>query len=42
MVYPKNYENLGLDKNSILFGQNLVAENVGETLKIGDEVEIIA
>lgn len=41
IVYPNNYENLGLDKNSVLFGQNLVAENFGETIKIGDEVEVI-
>lgn len=28
-------------KKKILFGQNLIAENVGESLKIGDKVEII-
>ncbi|MDQ2747542.1 MAG: MOSC domain-containing protein [Acidobacteriota bacterium] len=28
-------------KKKILFGQNLIAENVGEVLKIGDEMEVI-
>ncbi len=28
-------------KKKILFGQNLIAENAGEMIKIGDEVEII-
>lgn len=28
-------------KKKILFGQNLIAENVGEILKVGDKVEII-
>lgn len=40
-VYPDSYEALDLEKNSVLFGQNLVAENFGETIKVGDEVEII-
>lgn len=28
-------------KKKILFGQNLIAENTGETVKIGDEVEVL-
>jgi uncharacterized protein YcbX len=40
-VYPNNYEKLGLDKNSVLFGQNLVAENTGEIIKFGDEIVVI-
>ena len=28
-------------KKKILFGQNLIAENVGEVLKVGDKIEII-
>ena len=28
-------------KKKILFGQNLIAENVGATLKVGDKVEVI-
>ncbi len=40
-VYPETYENLGLNKNDVLFGQNLVAENFGQLIKIGDRVEVI-
>ncbi len=29
-------------KKKILFGQNLIAESIGETLKIGDEIKILA
>lgn len=28
-------------KNKILFGQNLIAETVGEVLKVGDEIEVL-
>jgi len=28
-------------KGKVLFGQNLIAENAGETIRIGDEVEIL-
>lgn len=28
-------------ENKILFGQNLIAENVGEVLRVGDKIEII-
>ena len=28
-------------KKKILFGQNLIAENVGETIKVGDKVEVL-
>ena len=28
-------------KNKILFGQNLIAEQAGETVRVGDEVEIL-
>ena len=28
-------------KRKILFGQNLIAENVGESLRVGDQIEII-
>ena len=40
-VYPGRFEELGLNKNDILFGQNLVAENFGEEIKLGDKVEIV-
>lgn len=28
-------------KKKILFGQNLIAENVGETIRVGDEIEVV-
>lgn len=40
-VFPETYESFGLDKNAVLFGQNLVAENYGETIRIGDKLEIL-
>ena len=40
-VYPERFKELGLRKNDVLFGQNLVAENFGEEIKLGDEVEVI-
>ena len=40
-IYPENYQDLDIDENAVLFGQNLVAENFGEELKIGDEIEIL-
>ncbi|CAN5378454.1 MOSC domain-containing protein [soil metagenome] len=41
-VFPNNFSSFGLNKNSVLFGQNLVAESFGETVKIGDEIKILA
>ena len=41
-VMPDRYEALGVGANAVLFGQNLIAENFGATVKVGDEVEIIA
>lgn len=40
-VFPNSYEDFGLNKNAVLFGQNFVAENFGEMIKIGDEVEVL-
>ncbi len=40
-VFPDNCAELGLDQTAVLFGQNLIPENFGETLKIGDEIGII-
>lgn len=40
-VIPDNFESLGLGRNDVLFGQNLVAENFGEEINVGDEIEII-
>ena len=41
-VFPDELEALDLDKNYVLFGQNLVAENFGGKIKVGDEVKILA
>ena len=41
-VFPDNFQSFGMNKNAVLFGQNLIAENFGETLKIGDEIKILA
>lgn len=40
-VFPETFAEYGLGKNDVLFGQNLVAENFGEKIKIGDEVEVL-
>ncbi len=40
-VYPGQFSNLGLGENDVLFGQNLVAENYGETINVGDSVRLI-
>ncbi len=40
-VFPETFEDFDLNKNDVLFGQNLVAENFGGELRIGDEIEII-
>ncbi len=41
-IFPNNFSSLGLNKNSVLFGQNLIAEGFGEILKIGDEIKVLA
>ncbi len=40
-VFPATYADLELNENAVLFGQNLVAENFGKAIKIGDKVEIL-
>ena len=40
-VMPERYESLGVGPNAVLFGQNLIAETAGATVKVGDEVVII-
>jgi uncharacterized protein YcbX len=39
-VMPDRYESLGVGANAVLFGQNLIAESVGATISVGDDVEI--
>ena len=41
-VFPENYSALDMDKTAVLFGQNFVAENFGETIEIGDDIELLA
>ncbi|MGI9056229.1 MAG: MOSC domain-containing protein [Pyrinomonadaceae bacterium] len=41
-VFPNNFESLDLNENAVLFGQNLVAENYGGKIKVGDEIKILA
>ena len=40
-VMPERLESLGVTPTSVLFGQNLIAESVGEVIRVGDVVEII-
>ncbi len=40
-VIPDRYELFGMNATAVCFGQNLVAESIGETINVGDEVEIL-
>jgi uncharacterized protein YcbX len=40
-VIPKSYAAMGMGENDVLFGQNLVPENVGEMIRVGDGVEVL-
>ena len=40
-VMPERTASLGLSDTAVLFGQNLVGESVGETIRVGDRVEIV-
>lgn len=40
-VMPGTYGAMGIGKNDVLFGQNLVPENVGEVIRVGDRIEIL-
>jgi uncharacterized protein YcbX len=37
-VMPDRYAELGLTPNAVLFGQNLIPENAGAEIRVGDEV----
>lgn len=41
-VMPERFEALGVTPNAVLFGQNLIAETPGATVRLGDEVEIMS
>ena len=38
-VIPDVYDSLGVGANAVLFGQNLIAETVGASIKVGDQLE---
>ena len=40
-VFPDSYESLGQTANAVLFGENLIPENAGAVIRIGDEVEVL-
>ncbi len=41
-VFPDSYESLGQTANAVLFGENLIPENPGTTVHVGDEIEVVA
>jgi len=41
IVMPERLETLGVSPNGVLFGQNLIAEEHGGTIRVGDEVEVL-
>jgi uncharacterized protein len=41
MVMPARLDGLGIAETAVLFGQNLIAENPGEVVRIGDKIEIL-
>lgn len=41
-VFPGKYESLGQTATGVLFGENLIPENPGTTIRVGDAVEILA
>lgn len=40
-VHPDKYEAFGQPPNAVLFGENLIPENPGGTIAIGDRVEVL-
>jgi uncharacterized protein YcbX len=40
-VMPDRVESLGVTPNAVIFGQNLIPETAGATIKIGDTVEVL-
>src|SRR5882757_4355834 len=41
MVMPERLDAFGVPGNAVLFGQNLIADAAGGTVRIGDEVVVI-
>ena len=40
-VFPDTFESLGQTANAVLFGENLIPENPGTTIRVGDDVEVL-
>lgn len=40
-AFPGKYEDLGQTANAVLFGENLIPENPGTAVNVGDEVEVL-
>lgn len=40
-VFPDSYEKLGQTANAVLFGENLIPENPGSVVALGDYVEVL-
>jgi uncharacterized protein YcbX len=40
-AFPGKFEALGQTANAVLFGENLIPENPGATVSLGDEVEVL-
>jgi uncharacterized protein YcbX len=40
-VMPDRCKSLGLNETAVIFGQNLIPESIGETVKVGDEIEVL-
>jgi len=40
-VHPDKYDAYGQAPNAVLFGENLIPENPGGTIAVGDEVRVI-
>ena len=41
-VIPERLESLRISETAVLFGQNLIAESVGATVRVGDAIEVLA
>lgn len=40
-VFPDTFEEFGQTANAVLFGENLIPDNPGASVRIGDEIEVL-
>lgn len=40
-VFPETFEAYGINPTAVLFGENLIPENPGVSVRVGDEVEVL-